>query len=181
MSADGKVLALGGMDGNVSLWNAQTGERLVGPTRRPNGIASLTISPDNQSLLMATGTKVYCWQIASGRMRGSPLSHDRLVQAVAISSDGRSIVSACQSGIAQVWDLETLQNIGKTARIDTIIWAIAFAPDGRSFFTADDKSYVKEWNLDGDAIGTPQNLNIGPISCLAFSGHGECLIAGARR
>ena len=66
-SSDGKMLASGGSDNTVQLWNIVTGEPITTFTGHTNGINALTFSPDNRTLASgsADGT-VRFWNIKTG-------------------------------------------------------------------------------------------------------------------
>jgi WD40 repeat protein len=62
--------------------------------------------------------------------------------AVAISPDGRSILTGSWDQTVRLWDAATGQPLGPPLSHRDRIWAVAFSPDGRSFLTGcdDDKA-----------------------------------------
>jgi WD40 repeat protein len=74
---------------------------------------------------------VKVWELESGRLLRSLEGHTDWVRAVAVSPDGRFIVSGSDDRTVKVWELESgrlLRSLeGHTGRVR----AVAVSPDGR--------------------------------------------------
>src|SRR5262249_55246421 len=74
------------------------------------------------------------------RLRGKappPLRHDRQVRAVAVSPDGKRIVSADMGGFVTIWDVATGVRLQRVRGHDKPCVCLAFSPTGGYFATGD--------------------------------------------
>lgn len=106
-SPNGALLATGGIDDRVRVWDAATGDLKHDVSGR---IAAFSPRGDLMATCAALDdpTTVMLWNLADGakvqRLRGG---HPRLVQRLAFHPDGRLLASGCRGGLVTVWDTTT--------------------------------------------------------------------------
>jgi WD40 repeat protein len=103
-SPDGRLLASGGDDGAVSLWDSATGEALRSLQGHTDWVRSVAFSPDGR--LLASGGDdwaVRLWDSATGEALRSLKEHTRWVISVAFSPDGRLLASGGSDGAVRLW------------------------------------------------------------------------------
>jgi RNA polymerase sigma factor (sigma-70 family) len=108
----GKLLAVGGDDKDVQLWDLDQNK----PTRVLTGLekpaANLTFSADGKTLvaLADDGTSFRAWDLARGTTR-CRINHNRgAVGALALSPDGKLLATAAKEGKALfLWNLDARQ------------------------------------------------------------------------
>jgi RNA polymerase sigma factor (sigma-70 family) len=110
-SSDGKLLASRcETDGILRVWELVAGKEVL--TIHTGAITSLCFSPDNRTLAVAEGKEVRLWELLTGTERHRFRGHERLVQAVAYSPDGKTLASGSEDTTILIWDV-TGQALGK--------------------------------------------------------------------
>jgi WD40 repeat protein/tRNA A-37 threonylcarbamoyl transferase component Bud32/Flp pilus assembly protein TadD len=141
-SPDSKILVTACQHGVVRLWDAETGR--LRETLKHYAISDLVFNADGKTLLVGgvgpwfnsppVGWRL--WEVASGRAIGPIFQHQDLVESVAYSRDGRTIVTGSQDRTARAWDVATGQPLGPLFASTWRVFAVALSPDGRILFTA---------------------------------------------
>jgi WD40 repeat protein len=181
-SPDGKLLASGGADSVVVLWDVRTGVELGSLTGLRDKVAAIVFSPDSRQIA-ASGydNTVRIWDAATGRLLRTWLGTQQESQyfgGIAFSPDGRQL-AACASktntGFIRVWD--TVRG-GEIARFVGGSSAVTFSPDGQ--FIASASPYHAVWLARAPSGTEARKLKgfDGPADAVAFSEDGARLIAG---
>jgi WD40 repeat protein len=104
-SADGRLLALGGADPRIEIWDTATAERLRVLIGHENLIYKVTFAPAGHLLASsgADGT-LRTWDAETGD--GDIFrEHDGDVRGVVFAPDGRSLASVSSDGTLRLWPL----------------------------------------------------------------------------
>ncbi|HEY7155289.1 MAG TPA: WD40 repeat domain-containing protein, partial [Gemmataceae bacterium] len=141
-SADGRLLATGGKDGRIDVWNLPARRLLRRLSGHAEAVAQLTFSPDGKTLASRSRSGVIrLWDPTSGRQRReipSPPAHDTRTICLAYSPDGQTLVADYRAadgkafGIA-LWDAKSgreIQNLKNTPGGGGLISALAFSANG---------------------------------------------------
>lgn len=86
------------------------------------------------------------------------LGHTRLVNSVAFSADGKTIVSGSIDKSVRLWELETGKSIAVLQGHTDQVSSVAFSPDGRFVASASRDKTIKIWDIS--TLGPPQTLEI---------------------
>jgi WD40 repeat protein len=134
---------------------------------------NLQYSPQGDAALMGAATLDYPAQIFIG--------HEEYVNAVAVSPDGKYVLTGGFDHTARLWDIQTGQAI-RQFNHDNQVRLVAFSPDSRYALTGDEHKRdsglrVRLWNLQtGEEVR--EFVPPAPIYTSIFSTDGKYLLMG---
>ena len=103
-----EVLALGGKDGRVSLWNLQSGTTIFDSKKHSAIVNAIAFSTDGK--LMATGSDdrtAIIWEAGSGKARRTLKRHDFTVTSLAFSPGDDLLAVGSGNASVVLWDVAT--------------------------------------------------------------------------
>jgi eukaryotic-like serine/threonine-protein kinase len=145
---------------------------------------SASISPDGKTIAIGGGDVsgqnggAQLWDIASGKL-SRVLEDSGCVMAVAISPDGKTVLTAGPEQKTRLWDAANGRLIGELVQDQGASLAIAFSPDGKTIVTAGSGGIAQLWDASTRAkIGEPLHV-LGQIYSVAFSRDGKTIATGS--
>jgi WD40 repeat protein len=148
-SPDTHVLATGGLNGVIRLWNLRTGKRLRSFSGHRLGITSLAFSPDGRLLLSAgLDHTARTWDVATGRAEHVRLWHFGPLGGASFSSDGLWVVTAGPSavGVGQVSSDQPLLRLRGAA--EPFVGAGFAGSNGRLIVAASKDGTIRQYRCD---------------------------------
>jgi WD40 repeat protein len=140
LSPDGKTLAVGYADGSITLWRAETGQR-VGDSLKGHSeeVVDLAFSPDGEMLASASlDNTIGLWDVnEDGSIGESPehLEHEDQVLSVAFHPYGKELASIDASGQVIQWDVTEREMTNWTQPAQVTHgerWCIAYTRSGNT-------------------------------------------------
>ncbi|MGE0856964.1 MAG: protein kinase, partial [Hyphomicrobiaceae bacterium] len=152
-SAEGSLLASGGADKTVRLWNISTLD-LVRTYRGGNDFVSdVTVSPDGKHLAAASlDGSIRVWSTGSSRLKRRYSGHRGAVSGLAFAPDGQRLASAGNDGTVRLWDLGKRRSVRAFAGHRSKVDAVTFSPDGHHVASAGDDGTIRIWALDAQQV-----------------------------
>ena len=198
LSPDGTLLATGNNDGDVIIYNANTGEKVASLnadqqygwlksgkfSQSDLWVSSVAFSPDGKTLASSYGTGlIVIWDWHSGKPVFAPFDgHHDIVEKITYNADGSLLASGGDDGNAILWDLNpNIQDHLKTKFVghSALVYDVAFSPDGRLLATGSGDRLVKIWDVKSgnyilDLYGATNRVH-----AVAFTPDGRHVVSGA--
>ncbi len=151
-SADGKLMAVRGRDESeaVTLFDLDTAKVVasyVAPVRfATDGIA---FSADGKHLVARDRLGFVVWDVATRKSlyERAVLSPFNIPAVVAISPDGRRVLTGDDEFNLNLWDVDRRELLGTSAGHTGPITSLAFSPDGKRALSASNDQTIRFWEL----------------------------------
>jgi WD40 repeat protein len=120
------------------------------------------------------------WDVDSGRELHRYAGHSSAVIRLAVTPDGRQILSASVDKTVLVWNRNSDQEVRRLEGFKSYVWGLAISPDGRHVLAGDASGLLILWNLeDGKEIRRfTGNPDWGQIRGIRFSSDGRQALIG---
>ena len=146
-SPNGPMLATGGADKTVKLWNLDSMDQVRRYRGHRDFVTALAFSPNGRMLASAgLDGGIRLWSTGSRGMYRSLNGHKGKIASLAFAPSGDRLVSAGEDGLVRIWDVRR----GRTYRTLTgnggSVAAAQFSPDGQRIASAGVDGVVRLWN-----------------------------------
>jgi WD40 repeat protein/tRNA A-37 threonylcarbamoyl transferase component Bud32 len=103
------------------------------------------------------------------------LGHADAVHSIAVSPDGKTLITACADKTCRIWDVGTQSPRGPILQHPQPINAVALSPDGSIIVTGGDDCQARRWDAATGRFLTPPLEHDEPITSVAFSPNGKII------
>jgi WD40 repeat protein len=181
-SPQGDVVATGGVDRIVKLWDIRTGNLLAKLQGHTYPVLTLAFSPDGGRLVSGSGdTTLRIWDVRTRTELNHLTGHSLYVVTCDWSPDGTRIVSGEVDGTIAVWDADDGQLLKRLKDHRTAVHVVKFAPDGHGMASGSSDHSIIIWKSDGDSFKPVQTLmgHDGEVRALSYSWDGKYMASGS--
>jgi WD40 repeat protein len=180
-SPDGRLLASGGADAKVKLWEVASGQEVRTLRGHKALVWSVAFSPDGR--LLASGgadSTVKIWEVASGRTVRTLSGHNSwVISSVAFSPDGRLLASGSGDNTVKVWEVASGQEVHTLTGHTNVVKSVAFSPNGRLLASGGNDKTVKVWEVASGRTVRTLTGHTDWVLGVAFSPDGRLLASAS--
>jgi RNA polymerase sigma factor (sigma-70 family) len=183
-SPNSQLLASGGPDPILRLWQVPAGKEVhridLGGTW---GCWALAFSSDGKTLLSGGiwDSAVHFWDVSTGKERRRSEAPSSLLDSLAFSPDGKTVITATRNKPIYRWDAATGKERGQFSAKQHGFDAVAFSPDAKTLAVGGYlDATVRLWDL---ATGKKQRTlgkHAERVGAVAFSPDGKLLASGGK-
>ena len=185
-SPDARYVISGSKDGIVHVWDSITGMEMFTINSGDDDVLSVAYSTDGRYLISGGCNQYYggescdlgtvrIWEVAT-RREVARITHEGMVYSVAISPDGKYVVSGSADGTACVWEMTTGAEISCIAHAGGV-GSVAFSGDSQ-YVVSGSPGIIEVWEAaTGKEIS--HMLNYAEVWTVAFAPDGKIVVSGS--
>ncbi len=178
LSGDGKMLAVGGSNSVITLWDVATGEQLHALEGHEGAILALAFSPDGETLVSGGIDRILReWNTETGEpVHEGHGGNSFRIQALTFSPDGEVIISGDRDNVVKLWKMREQKYLSGIPP-DGSVLAVACAPNDKGLAAGLDHGRIALWTGARDLSSKRHILpgHRGDVTALAFAPDGSVL------
>jgi WD40 repeat protein len=182
LSADGCLLASGGEDGVIKIWDMQTDLCVMTLEGHQGWIGALAFDPaSNQNYRVASGSSdhtIRIWDVQSGHTMQTLEGHTNGLLALVFSPDGQTLASSSLDQTIRLWDAQTEEALA-VWRHTAATWTLAFSPDGQTLASGSEDQMIKLWDVATQQCQRTLQGHTGVVQSISYSTDGLMLVSAA--
>jgi len=183
ISPDSRFMVSGGGDRTIRVWQVRANGQSITLQKMLNGhrdpVYALAISPNGTTVASTSWDEIRLWDVQRGEVIQTLPDQVFGVHCVAISPNGRWLVTAGGDRQIHIWNLASarLERVLKGHRFG--ISTIAITPDSRELASGSLDNTIKVWDLEtGDLVRTlPRQTSV--VQSIAIGPDGKLLVSGS--
>ncbi|MEQ8674240.1 MAG: protein kinase [Aggregatilineales bacterium] len=184
-SPDGSLIASGGQDNTIIIWDTATNQPVGEPfTGHRDWINTIAFSPDGT--MLASGGEdntIILWDVSTREAIGDPITgQNGEIWSVAFSPDGTMLASGSADATIALWNVESREAVIPpiTGHTD-IVYAVVFNPDGTRLASGSADTTVRIWDISELENITSETLtgHTNWVFAVAFSPDGQTLASSS--
>ncbi|MEC4984451.1 MAG: serine/threonine-protein kinase [Oscillatoria sp. PMC 1068.18] len=179
-SYDGKLLASGGADRNVKVWNLKSGREQATFSGHRSIIEAVIFTPDSKRIISGSWDyKLKFWQFGNSEELQTIQAHFGWIKALALSHDGQILASASSDRSVKVWDLHKNALWLTFSELESEIYSLAINREKSLLVGGDKAGKIIIWDLDKGQKKCQFEGHQDSVTAINFSPSGKFLFSAS--
>ncbi len=158
-----------GADRTLRLWDVATGQELLCFGQTPQEIGCLAVSAFDGAVFAGHGAGVRVWEPTGGKESQRFVGHIDAVRAVAVSKDGRQMLTGSDDRTLRLWDVQSGKEIFRFQGHKARIGSVALSGDGRLALSGSQDQTLRLWDVAAGQEMRCFAVPRGQVLCVAFT------------
>ena len=103
--------------------------------------------------------------------------HQDIIYSIALSPDGKRIVSGGSDGTIKVWNVVSGAELMTLRGHSEAVYSLAFSPDGKRIISGSEDKTIKIWDLENGTELMTLHGHEGTVSCVTFNPGGKRIVS----
>ncbi len=183
VSPDGRnlLVSLHGRFPRVRVFDPETGQERLAPTKHDGPVLAVAISPDGTTAASAgagADTRIRLWDLATGRLLHVLPARPQPQCTLAFSPDGKTLASgSVRDGAITFWDWQAGRDTGSLT-LGLTVAQLAHSPDGKLLAFRLETGETKLYDVATKKLRVLDPGGFDGGGCVAFSPDGKTLATG---
>ena len=180
-SPNDKLLVTGGADGEICLWELDSGKQISSISAHNDWISSVACSPDGKIIASSSRSSVVkLWDATTGKCLKILRGHKDLAREISFNSNGTILASSSDDQTIKIWDVNTGQCINTLEGHTSPIWRVKIAPNNKILVTGSSDSCIKIWDISKGICLKNLEEHQDSILSITFSHDSQIFASGSK-
>ena len=146
-SPDGTLIAAGGADSLVTVWDAETYEQVHELAGHSGWVSTVDFSHDGTRIVSGADDDLIVWSLETGEELQRLVGHQGFVYGGVFSPDDQYVLSGASDTTVRLWDLSLGEEIRRYDGHTNWVLEVAFSPDGSQAASAAEDNTARVWRI----------------------------------
>ncbi|MBZ8179397.1 response regulator [Oscillatoria salina] len=180
ISPDRQTLVSSSIQGNIQLWNLDSGELLGALNKSSHQVTSVAIALDGETLYTSSQeSNLKIWNLYTGELLGPLNQSSAGVSAIAIALDGQRLYTGAYETNIKIWNLYTGELLGALNQNSSQVTSLAVSPDGLTLVSGSNNNNIQVWDVRTGELYYQLTGHSQPVNGVAVSPDGRIIISGS--
>jgi non-specific serine/threonine protein kinase len=148
----GQLLASGGLDGTIRLWQLQTHTYVATLQGHTGAVWGVALSGHGQLASGGADGTVRLWDAESRRLLATLQGHSGAVYCVAFSGDGHIVASGGLDGTVRLWAADSGQCVAILQRDTGVVRGVALSASGHLLASGGQDGIIRLWDTETGTV-----------------------------